>query len=48
MAKFIAGLFFGMCLGGFLVAMNRDLFSDIKCGNGHLFRAGDAENCSNY
>jgi hypothetical protein len=48
MAKFITGLFFGMCIGGYLVAMNGDLFNDVKCASWDMFTASDAGNCSDY
>ena len=48
MAKFITGLFFGMCIGGLLFAVNSDLSNDIKCGSWNVFTASDAGNCSDY
>ncbi len=48
MAKFLVGLFFGICIGGFTIAMNRDLSNDIKCGSLNVFKAPDPDRCSNY
>ena len=48
MSKFVTGLFFGMCIGGLLVAMNGDLLSDIKCGSWDAFTASDVGSCSDY
>jgi hypothetical protein len=48
MAKFITGLFFGLLIGGFLVAKNRDLPHDIECGSWNVFTANDDGNCSDY
>ncbi|WP_186266058.1 hypothetical protein [Sphingorhabdus sp. SMR4y] len=48
MAKFITGLFFGIFIGGSIVAMNRDIPNDIQCGRWNVFTASDSGHCSDY